>query len=38
MKIILGILAFLGLLSLATIMLFVICALSLAKDEDRNDE
>lgn len=33
MKIILGILAFIGLISLATIMLFVICALALGKDD-----
>lgn len=33
MKIILGMLAFIGLISLATIMLFVICSLTLRKDD-----
>lgn len=37
MKILLGLLVFIGLLSLATIMSFVICALALGKD-DRNDK
>lgn len=33
MKILLGILAFIGLISLITIVLFVICALMIGKDD-----